>query len=377
MEILFFSLLFLAVYPYLVYPAAVFILSRLYKNKWSNVCFFPSVSIIISAYNEERVIEEKVKNSLSLKYPEEHLEIIVASDGSKDRTNEIISGLGDPRVILKSFPERLGKTACLNRVITETRGDFVVFTDANSLFPEDVLTKIIRNFSDDQVGGVTGWTKYGKRQEAGDATGLYSSLEKMTKYWESLVSSCVGADGAIFAIRKSLYKKLSDSDINDFVIPLNVVAAGKRVVLDPDVYCFEEPSPGVKKEFQRQARITNRTLRAVRQNVALLNPGAFGIFSFFLLSHKVLKLLVPYFLVGIFIVNLLLLNRSFGYVFLLAVQIGLGSFALSALLGKFEGRFANLCKYFLVTAAAQVIGWIRMIRGISDVTWVPERFTGK
>jgi cellulose synthase/poly-beta-1,6-N-acetylglucosamine synthase-like glycosyltransferase len=319
------------------------------------------------------VIENKVKNALSLEYPEGLLEVIVISDGSSDRTNEIISKFQDPRLVFKAFPERSGKTACLNRVLPQTKGDIILFTDANSMFPSDILPKLVRNFSDQNVGLVTGWTKYAQLREDKETTGIYSRVEMQTKHWESLISSCVGADGAIFAIRKELYKPLDDHDINDFVIPLHVISQDKRVVLDPEVYCFETPSKGEGGEYRRQARITNRTLRAILKHPGFLNPFSYGYFSFFLLSHKLLRFLVPFFVAGTFLANLFLLSVSPIYIGLILIQLLFLGLGLASLARKVDGRVANVSKFFLITLAAQFIGWVRRFRGIPDTMWTPQR----
>lgn len=372
MEGFFFLLLFFSVYPYAIYPGIIFIVSRLFVNSWQQDELTSKVTLIISVYNEEELIEKKIRNALALEYPGGLLEIIVVSDGSNDRTNEIVSGFNDSRLILKAFSERSGKTACLNRVVPEAKGDIILFTDVNSIFPLDVLSKLVRNFSDDKVGLVTGWTKYVQPGKGDETTSLYSKIEKMTKYWEGLISSCVGADGAIFAVRKILYKRLEEQDINDFVTPLDVILQGKRVVLDPEIYCFEASSEG-GDEFRRQARITNRTLRAILGNPKFLNPFSYGSFSFFLFSHKLLRFLVPFFIAGAFFVNLFLLKASPIYVGFMIIQILLLSLGLANIAGKLRGRLTNICKFFLITLYAQFIGWTRMVRGISDTTWTPRR----
>ncbi len=372
METIFFTLLFLSVYPYLIYPALIFTMSRLFCYSWEQGENFPRVSLIISVYNEERLVEKKIRNALALEYPEGLLEIIVVSDGSNDRTNEIVSGFNDSSLILKPFLERSGKTACLNRVVPEAKGDIILFTDANSMFPSDILPKLVRNFFDKDVGLVTGWTKYIKEGGEEETTGIYSGLEMEMKHWEGLISSCVGADGAIFAVRKILYKGLEQQDINDFVTPLHVILQGKRVVLDPEVYCFEASSEG-GDEFRRQARITNRTLTAILRNPKFLNPFSFGSFSFFLFSHKLLRFLVPFFIAGAFLANLFLLKASPIYVGFIIIQILLLGLGLVNIAGKLRGRLTNICKFFLITLFAQFIGWVRMVRGISDTTWTPQR----
>ena len=373
MEVAFFLLLFLVVYPYSIYPGAIFLLSRLLGLSWQQGDITPRITIIISVYNEERVIEEKIKNTLSLEYPEELLEIIVSSDGSTDRTNEIVSRIKDSRLVLQAFPHRSGKTVCLNRVVPLVKGDIVLFTDANSMFPPGVLRKITRNFNDPGVGLVSGWSKYVNRRGDEEATGIYSRIEMLTKYGESLISSCVGADGAIFAIRKELYKPLKNQDINDFVIPLNVISQGKRVILDPEIFCFEEPSLGEIKEFRRQARITNRTLRAIWTNLRFLNIRYHGWFSFFLFSHKLLKFMVPFFMVGMFLTNIVLAFVTPIYLGLLLIQFFLLSLAVANIIGITDAKVAHICKFFLITLYAQFIGWVRMFKGTGDMMWTPER----
>ena len=365
--------LFLALYPYVFFPLLVSVWSKLFGRPWNQAGITPRVSMIISVFNEEGVIREKLENALSLDYPKELFEIIVVSDGSTDRTHQIVTAIIDPRLVLRAFTERSGKTACLNRVVPDAKGDILVFTDANSMFPPDTILNLSRNFSDSRIGLVTGWTKYRKAGGDEETTGLYARLEKGIKYGESLVSSCVGADGAIFAMRKTLYCPLKDYDINDFVIPLNVIGQGKRVVLDPEAYCVEQPSEGEVKEFRRQVRITNRTLGAIWRNAAFLSPAAYGTFSFFLFSHKVIRFLVPFFFLGTLCSGLILSGHSIVYaVFALAqaVFIAVGLFGIAKYA---EGRFVQLCTFILLTIYAQLVGWIRWSTGKSDVIWKPER----
>lgn len=372
MDMLFIILLFLSIYSYLLYPPILFVFARVMQSPWTKGDAKPTVSIIISAYNEERVIREKILNTLALDYPGDLLEIVVNSDGSTDGTNEIVAGFEDSRIVLRVF-ERLGKTACLNRAVPEAKGKIVLFSDANSMYPSTLLTNLVKNFADPDVGLVTGWTKYRMQDGGQETTSLYSRLEKITKSWESRISSCVGADGAIFAIRKSLYVPLEEHDINDFVIPLNLIKQGKRVVLDSAVFCFEEPSGDSGKEYKRQVRITTRTLNAIRHNIAFLNPFKFGFFSFFLMSHKVIRFLVPIFLIGTFVSNLFLLKISSFYIMTFFGQIMFYILGLIGILGFYDGRIANVAKFFLLTLLAQFVGSIRLLFGVSDTIWTPQR----
>jgi len=372
-EIIFWVCLAMTVYPYAVYPLLVAVWSRIGGRLWVQKDNWPRISLLISVYNEAAVINQKLDNALVLDYPEDRLEIIVVSDGSTDATNEIVSSFDDPRVVLKAY-ERAGKTASLNRAISELTGDIVVFTDANSMFPPQALQKIARNFADEQVGLVTGWTKYRRSGcDEEEASGVYARLEKMTKKGESLISSCVGADGAIFAIRRELYRRLEEYDINDFVIPLHVLSQGRRAVLDTDVYCLEEPSQGAAKEFRRQARMTNRTLGAIRRNTHFLNPFRYGSVAFFLVSHKVLRFMTPLFAVGTWLISLLLMTTAPLYLLIFVLVTLFLSAGLVGLKGWSHSKIIDLCATFLLTNAGQVVGWFRFLTGQSDTMWTPQR----
>jgi cellulose synthase/poly-beta-1,6-N-acetylglucosamine synthase-like glycosyltransferase len=373
MEMIFWIFVALSVYSYLLFPISLVAFVKIVRRPWDKKDIKPIVSLVISVYNEERIVAQKIENALALDYPAGQLEILVISDGSTDDTDKIVRSFSDGRVVLKAFRERSGKTACLNRAVPEARGEIILFTDANSMFPRDVLVKFVRNFADPGVGLVTGWTRYGEVDQADDTTGIYSRFEKWTKIQESHVSSCVGADGAAFAVRKELYRTLREDDINDFVIPLNVIRQDKRVVMDPEVYCFEKSTDEAGKEYQRQVRITNRTLKAIRRNLEFLNPFRYGSFTYFLVSHKIMRFLVPFFLVATFGTNLMLLGASHLYSLTLGCQLAAFAVAVSSILGLKTGRVGEIAKFFLVTMLAQLTAWFRTFAGISDTMWTPQR----
>jgi len=373
MEFAFWIFVFLSFYSYLFFPLSLISLTRIVRRPWAKGDIKPEVSVVIPVYNEERVISQKIQNALGLDYPPEKIEVIVVSDGSTDDTEKIVRGFRDVRVVLKTFKERSGKTACLNQVVPEARGEIILFTDANSMFPGDVLLKAVRNFSDPEIGLATGWTRYGEVGHKEETTGIYSRFEKWTKIQESQISSCVGADGAIFAIRKELYRTLREDDINDFVIPLNVIRQGRRVVVDPDVYCFEKSTDDAGKEYERQVRITNRTLNAIRRNLEFLNPFRYGSFTYFLVSHKIMRFLVPFFLIAAFVTNLMLLGTSYLYSLTFGLQIAAYAVALGSVFGFRGGRIGEIAKFFMVTMLAQLTAWFRTLAGISDTMWMPQR----
>lgn len=368
-------------YAYAGYPLLIWLIASLTakKRRRSATPYLPVVSLLISAYNEENMIEDKIINSLSLDYPKELLEIMIVSDGSNDRTTEIAKNYENRGVCLRHFEGRIGKTACLNKVVPLTRGDLIVFSDGNSMYDKNAVKNLVANFTDAKVGFVTGYTRYAT--EPGDDTstsiGLYSQIEKFTKKTESRIGSCVGADGALFAIRKHLYTSLKDSDINDFVIPLQVIRQGFKGVFEENAFCTEKSAGDPRGEFQRQIRITNRTLRALMNNIALLNPLAYGIFSFELFSHKVAKFSSPFFVILLVLSTVVLASSGgAGYQVLLMAEAALFLLALSEYGTRSFNRLSRLSSIsstFVIINLAIMGGWLQFIKGETYTTWSPVK----
>jgi len=242
------------------------------------------------------------------------------------------------------------------------------------------LKALSRPFRDGTVGFVTGWTRYGPDQDRSmkeaPGIGLYSRLELVTKELESRVGSCVGADGAIFAIRKELYSPLNDYDINDLVIPFTINLQGFRGVLQPGAVCFERDAGSPKGEFHRQVRIISRTIRAIMNYRRLLNPVRFGLLSFEIFSHKICKFLGPLFLVVLFVSNLLLVGKGGVFLAMLlgqgALYVGAGAAAMVSE-NRILSNLAGTARTFVVVNAAIVMAWIKFFQGETFTTWSPTR----
>ena len=375
------SLLVIA-YAYVGYPGVLWILSRFgrlpMKGERGQGAPLPPVTMIVSAFNEEKVLREKLENALSLDYPRDLLEIVVASDGSSDRTCEIAVEFADRGVVLRHYEGRIGKTACLNQALPLATGHIIVFSDANSVYEPGALRALVLPFRDNTVGFVTGWTRYGSGEDGStaDSLGIYSRLELLTKELESHLASCIGADGAIFAIRKELYLPLKSYDINDFVIPLSINQQGYRGILRPDAICFEKDAGSPKGEFHRQVRITSRTIRAIMNYRQLLNPFKFGLLSFELFSHKVCRFLVPVFLLALLASSLLLAEREGFYLAALIGQVvfyvGAGAAAFVSSTGLLS-RIADTARTFVVVNAAIALAWIKYFQGETFTTWSPTK----
>ncbi|MFC1533118.1 glycosyltransferase family 2 protein [Thermodesulfobacteriota bacterium] len=336
----------------------------------------PMVSLIISVYNEEKVIRERLENALGQNYPKDKIEILVPSDGSTDRTHEIVSDFFKRGVKLLIQENRLGKTSALNMAVPKAKGDIIVFTDANSMYDSKAISMMVENFTDPQVGCVTGETRLINPE--GSALGkneiTYYSYDTFLKVKESEIGSTVGADGAIFAIRKELYQPLDPSLINDFVIPLQVVSKGYRVVYEPRAFLNEDTATPLKGGFARRVRIINRALFGVFTVPEVFNPFKVGFFSIQVISRKLLRWTAPIFIILVFISNLGLIGFSF-YIFTLTLQM---IFYLFAIMRIFIGdnvnkRILNFPYYFCHGNAAALVAFIKFLRGERIVVWEPLR----
>jgi len=380
-------------YAYLGYPAVVSFLAAMKPKKGEISIPFEgrdglaqTITVIIPAYNEENVIGMKIRNVLSTNYPRQILDVIVVSDGSNDRTDEIARTFAKDGVRLIVQETREGKTAGLNRAIELAKGEIVVFTDANAIYPTDAILRMLRYFDNPQVGLVTGYTKYTMTREGSvtEATNVYTTLERFVKRAESEWGRCVGADGAIFTIRKSLYRTLREDDINDFVMPLNVIDQGYQCVFADDAYCSEISPKDLESEFRRQSRITNRTLRALWRNRHLLNPFRFPSYAFFLFSHKVVRFLVPGFIILSVCSLVFLAPRGGAYLvagvvaFLSIAMAALSNVAPSIASPRFPtGRPVRFLGIFFMINLAVLHGWWKFISGRKDVMWQHDRSAGQ
>jgi len=311
---LFFLLIFIIFYVYVGYPVIISAIAAIRKRTvQKRDDFEPSVSLIIAAFNEEDVIEEKIKNSLALDYPKDKLEIIVFSDASTDRTDEIVKQYQNEGVILIQLTGRRGKTAGQNLSVSQANGEIIVFSDANAVYKPDAIRKIARNFYDASIGCVCGELVYYSDDKSliGDAENVYWDYEKFIKRKEDQAGSILGANGSIYAVRRELYVPLPDETISDFIEPFKIIEQGYRVVYEPAAVSFEQSTKNFQEEFQRKKRIVNRSFNSFLHFRSFLNPFRYPMLSFELISHKLLRWLIPFFLILIFGVNLFLLNVLF------------------------------------------------------------------
>lgn len=335
----------------------------------------PSVAVLIPAYNEEDVIEDKILNSISLDYPTLKKDIYVITDGSTDRTVEIVKKYNN--VILLHKDERSGKVGAVNRAMDLIHAEVTVSTDANTLLNRDALKHLAASFSDPEVVAVSGEKKIiSDRSEnaSGAGEGLYWKYESALKRLDSQVNTMVGAAGELIAYRTCRFERIPENMIiEDFFMTMRFAEKGYKVAYEPKAYAVEKPSASVKDELIRKVRISAGAFQAILSFKHLLNPSHFNMLSFQYLSHRVLRwTLAPIALVTLLFSNLVIVDSSEFYSNLAALQV---TFYLMAGMGYLLKRFKLKMKmlhvpfYFCMMNYAVIIGFFRFMRGEQSVIW--------
>jgi cellulose synthase/poly-beta-1,6-N-acetylglucosamine synthase-like glycosyltransferase len=336
---------------------------------------WPTVAVLIPAYNEERVIGAKIENALALDYPPHKLAVLIGSDGSKDRTNEIVRSVADERLKLIELPGRSGKTGVLNRLVAETDADIIVFSDANVMIEPAALRLLLRHFADPRVG-VAGGGKYilipaGAESVHGEA--LYGNYENTIRALESDVGGMSGVLGSLMAMRRSLYHPFVPGSTNDDTVPsIWATLAGFRNVYDPAAKAYEESGRTVKEEFRRRIRIGAGNFQTLFRYPGALHPRC-GICAYTYFSHKVLRWIFPFLMLGALLFNALLLQYPF-YRFAFTVQIvGYGATLLGFLLDRIRLRLPLITAlyHFVALNVALLVGFFTYLRGITTSAWEP------
>jgi cellulose synthase/poly-beta-1,6-N-acetylglucosamine synthase-like glycosyltransferase len=365
-------------YTYAGYPLLVFLMSSLRPRPVKRSEFLPKVSLIITAYNEERHLKEKLENTLVLDYPPELLEIIVASDCSSDRTDEITREFRDRGVKLVRQSERLGKTAAQNSAVEPASGEIILFSDATSLYQRDVVRMLMPSFADPSVGCVAGRLVYVDPAEShvGQGARSYWSYEVFLKKHESRAGSLIGASGCLYAVRRSAYVPLYHEACSDFIIATKMVEQDLRAVYEPLAVCTEETNRQSGREMKMRVRIIAQTLTDLWRHRAIMNPLRGGFYAVQLLSHKVMRYFVPFFLIALLVTSAILMRGSLSFQALLALQLlGYGGGVLAWLLDRVgvRSRLLVLPQYFLLANIASLIAFYKFLRGERYARWEPMR----
>lgn len=403
-EILFFTALALILYSYVGYPILLMLLSYLFPRRTRRAKIMPRLSLIITAHNEEQTMHAKLLNALSLDYPRDRYEIIVASDCSTDRTDAIVNSFAMQGVRLYREARHYGKTIAQNRAVKLSTGEILVFSDATTIYENQALRAIVRPFADPQVGCVAGQLVYltpNSPTVVGKGCRSYWSYEKLLKYFESRLGSLIGVSGCLYAVRRSCHAQIRDDMIDDFVVASEIRAQGLRTVYEPEAVAFEYTNEGYRDEFKMRVRIIKQTLSALARYRHLLNWRENRSFLFQMVSHKVMRYLVPFFLLALLVANYALVNwndcvqvlhgdfsgvaqRSPLAQWFLLCWGGQILFYLSAVVGyvltklhlKRLGPLA-LPVYFVLVNLAVLIAILTSLSGENYVVWEPIRQTGE
>ena len=371
--VVFWAALGVVVYVYAGYPILIAVLARLRPRSVQKGPELPTVSFIVAAYNEQDAIADKLRNTLAIDYPPEKLEIIVASDGSTDRTDEIVRTEFADRVKLVHVSGRVGKTITQNRAVETATGEILAFSDATTVYRPACLRALVANFSDPTVGSVTGSVIYGETQATVDqGRALYWNYESLLRRSESRFHSVLGNAGCCYALRRKLYTPLAGDMISDVAQAVRCVQQGYRAIVEDDAIVFEPPeSRTISSELRRRARVITRGLRVKWMLRDFFNPLRHPWFTLQVLSHRVLRWAVPLFLIIAFVANLCLLSQPL-YRWLFLGQAGL--YALAGVAFALEQRNIRLPGftiplYFCVVNVAPLMAFRNLLRGERAVTW--------
>ena len=374
LKILFWAMLLIVFYTYLGYGILLYLIIRLkrfFKGKPLKTVLpsdeeLPTMTLMICAYNEEDVVAEKMANTLALDYPRDKFRIMWVTDGSNDRTNELLTAY--PEVDIVFSPERRGKTAALKHGLRELKTRYVAFTDANTMINPDALREIARLFMDPTLGCVSGEKRVAARKEgemAAEGEGLYWRYESTLKKWDSELYSAMGAAGELYAVDPTLVREVPDEALlDDFMMSMYIVQAGRRIAYTPDAYALEYGSANIFEESKRKRRIAAGGLQSIWWLRSMLNPLHQPLVAFQYISHRVLRWsITPVALVILLIINILLVALHAGtfYTVMLVLQL---LFYLMALAGWWLDRKGHKNK-LLYTAYYFVFMNINVFRGMS------------
>jgi len=371
MEFVFWFAVFGCLYSYFLYPLALkFVPNRSTRCQSSDTT--PLVSLIVTCHNEENRIDEKLLNTLAIEY--KNIEVLIASDCSTDRTNEIVQGYSDNKVILVDVKEHLGKEYAQLQAINEAKGDILVFSDVATRLEPDAIDKMVAYYDDANIGAVSSEDRFISQSGEVVGEGAYVAYEMWLRKKESSKSGLVGLSGSFFSARKEVCEEWDTQSPSDFNTALNCAKLGLVAVSSPDVHGYYKDIKDPGKEYERKIRTIIRGLTSLSRHVEVLNPFKFGWFSFQVMSHKLMRWLVPWFMLLALISNILVVGDSSIYCISLFLQ---GLFYLVALLPlKFtslrDSSAFKLPFFFLQVNKAIAHATVRFLSGTRMTVWTPS-----
>ena len=370
MQFIFWGSLLFIFYAYFGYPLLLRLISLFSSKTINKADFIPSVTLIIAAHNEEARIHKKIENTLSLDYPREKLQVIIASDASTDATDSRVLEYKNSGIELVRTDERKGKENAQQHAINRARGDILVFSDTATALKPDALRQITANFNDSSIGCVSSVDQFVDKDGNLSGEGMYVRYEMYLRNLESKINSLVGLSGSFFSARKEVCVNWKANLQSDFNTVLNTIRMGMRGVLDPASIGYYKNIADDRKEYERKARTVSRGINVLMNNLNLLNPLKHGIFSWQLFSHKLCRWLVPLFLITAFASNIFLLPHSLIYKVIFVLHAG---FYCTALFFKSSSvSWLKLPHYFMTVNKAILSAWAQYFRGTRYLYWTPS-----
>lgn len=374
LKLLFWLSLFGAIYSYFIYPVLLMLTPGRRRRAGAEIAGeYPSISLIVTCHNEENRLTEKLDNCLAIDYP--NLEIIVASDASTDRTDDIVREYADRGVLLARAEERKGKEYAQEQAIRIAQGDVLVFSDVATRIPEETLQRLAAYFQDPEVGAVSSEDRFLTRDGKLAGEGAYVRYEMWLRGLESERAGLVGMSGSFFAARREVCEDWDIYSPSDFNTALNSVRGGFKAVTAPDVLGYYQDVADPQKEYQRKIRTIIRGMTALARHPEVMNPGRYGFFAIQVISHKVMRWAVPWFLALLLFSSLLLDYRGGIYSLVLLAQV---VFYGAVLAGHFkpslrERSFIKLPYFFVQVNLATAHASLQFLQGKRMTVWTPSQ----
>ncbi|MEP7151060.1 MAG: glycosyltransferase family 2 protein [Nitrospira sp.] len=374
-ESIFWGSLVFIFYAYAGYLLALLVLSCFRSRPVLVGDIQPTVSFVITAYNEELRIKDKIENTLQQQYPSERLEIVVASDCSSDRTDEIVRSYVSSGVRLIRALERRGKEAAQKLAVSQTSGEVLVFSDVATTLPPEGIANIVKSFNDPTVGCVSSVDRFVDAQGNLSGEGAYVKYEMLLRRLETKVNTLVGLSGSFFAARRTVCSPWADDLQSDFNTLLNSMKAGLRGVSDSGSVGYYRNLTDEKKEYQRKVRTVLRGIAVLMRSLPMLNPFRYGMFAWQLFSHKLCRWLVPFAMIGALVSNIVLATQSTWYRVLLVAHgifyILAAAYASCHWMPK--NNLFRLPSFFVLVNLSILNAWIRYVRGDRVFRWEPSK----
>lgn len=376
-EILFFVSGFIIFWAMIGYPISLKIIGRKYKGRRINKDYShqPTATIMVVAHNEEKVILEKLNNIVSLTYPQEKIEFLIASDNSTDKTNEIVKSFinahKDLKIKLYEVKARKGKTNAQNEAHKTVTTDYLIMTDANSIMSKDSVTELMAAFTSDDIAYVSGKLSIINQQSSdiSNAESSYWDSDLASRETEGRIQTITAGNGALYAIRTTDYYDFDPIQSHDSAMPTLYALQGKRAIANHDAVVYEKAGENIEDEFKRKVRMNRGILRNILPDVRILNIFKYRWFSYFYLGHRTCRYLLWLSHLIVLVTNVLLISKHWFYLLLFLVQALFYLLVVVKVITKSSNKYLTLIYYYCVTLFAQWVGVYNVLTGKAKPFW--------